>query len=84
MKDEFDIWDEVLKTLGFKFKEEYTIWRASNILIYTKDNVEAKLYVKFETGEITSFRVDGLEMFLTFQKQNKELFRAVKINSILD
>jgi hypothetical protein len=27
MKDEYDIWNEVLETLGFKFQEEYTMFR---------------------------------------------------------
>lgn len=84
MKDEYDIWNEVLETLGFKFQEEYTMWRSSNLLIYKKDNVTAKLYVKFETGEVTSFLIDDWQYHETFQNKNKELFRSVKLKYLLD
>jgi hypothetical protein len=84
MRDEFDIWDEVLKNLGFKFQEEYTMWRTSNLLVYRKEESEAKLYVKFKTGEVTSFLIDGWQMLETFQKENKETFRAVKLKYLLD
>jgi len=84
MKEEFDIWDEVLKNLGFKFQEEYSMWRTSNLLVYRKEDSVDKLYVKFETGEITSFLIDGWQMLETFQKENKETFRAVKLKYILD
>jgi len=84
MKDEYDIWNEVLETLGFKFQEEYTMWRSSNLLLYKKDNVTAKLYVKFETGEVTSFFIDGWQYHETFQNKNKELFRSVKLKYLLD
>jgi hypothetical protein len=84
MKQEYDIWNEVLETLGFKFLEEYTMWRSSNLLIYKKDNKTAKLYVKFETGEVTSFFIDGWQYHETFQNKNKELFRAVKLKYLLN
>lgn len=84
MKQEYDIWNEVLETLGFKFLEEYTMWRSSNLLIYKKDNETAKLYVKFETGEVTSFLIDDWQFQETFQVKNKELFRSVKLKYLLD
>ena len=84
MKQEYDIWNEVLETLGFKFKEEYTMWRTSNLLVYFKEELEAKLYVKFETGEVTSFILDGWQMKKTFQKENLELFRSVKLKHLLE
>jgi hypothetical protein len=88
MKQEYDIWNEVLETLGFKFHEEYTkeiiMWRSSNLLIYKKDSETAKLYVKFETGEVTSFFIDGWQYHETFQNKNKELFRSVKLKYLLD
>ena len=82
--EEYDIWNEVLETLGFKFKEEFTMWRTSNLLVYFKEELEAKLYVKFETGEVTSFMLDGWQMKETFQKENLELFRSVKLKHLLE
>jgi hypothetical protein len=76
----YDIWNEVLETLGFKFHEN-TIWRSSNLPIY--NNETSKLYVKFET-EVTSFFIDGWQYHETFQNKNKELFRAVKLKYLLD
>ena len=84
MKQAYDIWNEVLETLGFKFKEEYTMWRTSNLLVYFKEELEANLYVKFETGEVTSFMLDGWQMKETFQKENLELFRSVKLKHLLE
>lgn len=84
MKQEYDIWNEVLEALGFLFQEEYTMWRSSNLLIYKKDNETAKLYVKFKTGEVTSFFIDGWQFQETFQVKNKELFRSVKLKYLLD
>lgn len=82
--EEYDIWNEVLETLGFKFQEELTMWRSSNLLLYKKDNQIAKLYVKFETGEVTSFLIEGWQYQKTFQDQNIELFRSVKLKYLLD
>ena len=82
--EEYDIWNEVLETLGFKFKEEFTMCRTSNLLVSLKEELEAKLYVKFETGEVTSFMYDGWQMKETFQKENLELFRSVKLKHLLE
>lgn len=82
--EEYDIWNEVLEKLGFKFKEEFTMWRTSNLLVYFKEELEAKLYVKFETGEVTSFMLDGWQMKETFQYNNRDLFRSVKLKHLLE
>jgi hypothetical protein len=81
---EYDIWNEVLETLGFKFAEEYIINKFFIASIYKKDNETSKLYVRFKTGEVTSFLIDGWEYYRTFQNKNKELFRSVKLKYLLD
>ena len=81
---EYDIWNEVLETLGFKFAEEYIINKFFIASIYKKDNETSKLYVRFKTGEVTSFLIDGWEYYRTLQNKNKELFRSVKLKYLLD
>ena len=73
---QYDIWNEVLETLGFKFAEEYIINKVFIASIYKIDNETSKLYV--------NFLIDGWEYYETFQNKNKELFRAVKLKYLLD
>jgi hypothetical protein len=89
MKQEYDIWNEVLETLGFKFQEEYTMWRTSNLLIYKKDNKTAKLYLDFDSGIITSFSIlndknNTIQRKEDFQNENKEVLRSIKLKYLLD
>ena len=44
---QYDIWNEVLETLGFKFAEEYIINKVFIASIYKIDNETSKLYVNF-------------------------------------
>ena len=60
------------------------MWRTSNLLVYFKEELEAKLYVKFETGEVTSFKFDGWQMKETFKNNNRDLFRSVKLKYLLE
>lgn len=94
MKEEFDIWNEVLETAGFKLLEEYT-GRTNNYIKYIKYEQDthseifgrsslATLHIKFKTGEVTNFSIDGWQMIETFQKENKDLFRAVKLKYLLE
>ena len=84
MKQEYDILNEVLETLGFKFHEEYTMWRTSNLLVYFKDEIKAKLYLDYNTGEITHFFIENKSDKISFLKEHKELFRMVKLKYLLD
>jgi hypothetical protein len=82
MIEEYDIWNEVLKLVGFEFKEECT-FQGTCLLIYNKNESVARLYVNFKTGKVTGFTIDGWQMFETFQKENKNLLRQVKFNYLL-
>jgi len=70
MIEEYDIWNEVLKLVGFEFKEEYT-FQGTCLLIYNKNESVARLYVNFETGNITSFTSNGWMKKDTFQKASE-------------
>lgn len=84
MKKEYDIWNEVLETLGFKFHEEYIMWRTHNLLVYFKDGIKARLYLDYHTGEITHFFIENNSDKISFLKEHKELFRTVKLKYLLD
>jgi hypothetical protein len=98
MREEWEIWNDVLIHLGFQFREEITmIGSKSNSLIYEKKSYktheykrQSKLYVDRNTGKVVYFSVTDYRYGFyiinkeEFEKENKDIFREFKLKYLFD
>jgi hypothetical protein len=89
MKYEFEIWDKLIESLGFKFEEEFSSMNKINVLKYNNGNSSIRLYFNRDNGKVEELLLKYNSDFLILSKKDfevkyKEDLRNLKIKLLLD